>query len=277
MLKIITLAIALALAPAGAAQTMRTEIIELGYTSAADLVPVLKPLVSPPGSVSGLYTTLIIKATPENLADILLVIQRLDAPPNNLMITVRHGISDRTSKSAHSAGVVVEGSTKKQKNSKKTKKQVSISGTATVLDTRSRTDGNDTQRIRVLEGKTAFIRFGESIPVAQRSLIVYGNSVVLQDSIDYVDVGSGFHATPRLNGDIVTLAISPERSNLNADGGGVFDVQAATTTVSGRLGEWIDLGGVSNQSAQQTDGTLYSTNARDASTHSISIRVERVN
>ena len=60
------------------AEEMRTEIITLGYTSTAELIPVLKPLVPPPGSVSGIYTALIVKTTLSNLDDILSVIQNLD-------------------------------------------------------------------------------------------------------------------------------------------------------------------------------------------------------
>lgn len=90
------------------AQEMRTEIITLGYTCAAELIPVLKPLVPPPGSVSGIYTTLIVKTTLSNLDDMLSVIQNLDRPSRNLMITVRDGISDQSRQGTQQAGVSVQ-------------------------------------------------------------------------------------------------------------------------------------------------------------------------
>ena len=92
---------------AASAQAVRTEIIEFGYISAAEIIPVLKPLVPAPGSVSGIYTTLVVKSTPDNLEDILAVIQNLDRAPRNLLIILRHGISDRSHRSSQKVGVSI--------------------------------------------------------------------------------------------------------------------------------------------------------------------------
>ncbi len=146
----------------------------------------------------------------------------------------------------------------------------------TIIDTRSNTNGTDTQAIRVLEGRTAFIRFGELIPVAQRSVIVFGNRISVEDRVGYVDVGSGFHATPGLNGNLVTVAIAPERSQPSSQGA-AYSTSNATTTLSGRLGEWILPGGIDNSGEAQAARTLYSTRDYDASALTISIRVEQVN
>ena len=83
--------------------------------------------------------------------------------------------------------------------------------------------------------------------------------------------------TPRLNGNLVTVVIAAERSQASSQGTGVFDVQTATTTVSGRLGEWLLLGGIDNSGEAQATGTLYSTRDYDVSALTRSIRVERVN
>ena len=262
MRKALILILALLAAGPLRAEELHTEVVELGYTSVADIMPVLKPLVPAPGSVGGLYNMLVLNTTPDNLDDLLLVIQTLDRPPRNLMITVRHGLDDRFHRSGSQAET-----------------RVSDSGAAaaiTIYDTRSSTNGTDTQRVRVLEGKPAFVHFGESVPVAQRSLILFGGVANVQDSIDYVDVGSGFYAVPRLSGNRVVVSISPERSRLDHAGGGVIDVQSATTTVSGRLGEWLPLGGTSNRNQASTGGTLYSTRAYDESSHSVAIRVDPV-
>ena len=249
------------------AEEMRTEIITLGYTSTAELIPVLKPLVPPPGSVSGIYTALIVKTTLSNLDDILSVIQNLDRPSRNLMITVRDGISDQSRQGTQQAGVSVQTGTSGSK----------ITPSVNVIGTRSISAGTDTQTIRVLEGKSAFIRFGESIPVAQRSLILHGNRLTIKDNIDYLDISSGFYASPKLNGDRVTVTISPKRSSASAQGGGVFDVQTATTTESGRLAEWITLGDADSLSEEQVGAPLYSTHSYGTSAHTISFRVDLVN
>ena len=65
------------------------------------------------------------------------------------------------------------------------------------------------QRVRVPEGDQAFIQFGKSVPLTQRSLIVFGNTVTVQDNMQYQDVTPGFYALPRANGDRVVVQISP--------------------------------------------------------------------
>ena len=46
---------------------------------------------------------------------------------------------------------------------------------------------------------------------------------------------------PRLNGDQVTLEVSPKKSRLNEQSIETFGLN---TVVRGRIGEWIELGGV---------------------------------
>ena len=163
----------------GFAQQLVTEIIPLGYRNAAELVPILKPLVPPPGTVTGLYTTLVVKATPDTVEAIKQILVDLDRAPRNLMISVRHGISDRLHQSGVEAGVVND-----QGNVRilyGNTNQLSTGGgnqaNVRIFDTRSTTDAQDVQRVRVLEGREAFIRFGESVPLAQRSVILFGNTV----------------------------------------------------------------------------------------------------
>ena len=181
--------ISLIWAGSAVSQQLVTEIIPLGYRSAAEIIPVLAPLVPPPGTVTGMYTTLVVKADAETLQAIKQILTDLDRAPRNLMITVRHGISDNLHQSGVDTDIVLstQGS------------QANVR----VFDTRSTTDGQDVQKVQVLEGHQAFVRFGESVPLAKRSLILFGNTVTVQDSIQYQDVTTGFYALPRLNGERV--------------------------------------------------------------------------
>ena len=244
-------------------QQLLIEVIPLGYRSAADIIPVLAPLVPPPGTVTGMYTTLVVKTDAETIVAIKQILSELDRAPHNLMLTVRHGISDNLHQSGVDSDIVLstEGS------------QANVQ----VYDTRSTTDGQDVQRVQVLEGHEAFIRFGESVPLAQRSLILFGNTVTVQDSIQYQDVTTGFCALPRLSGDRVIVHISPHRQRLSDLGGGAIQVQQATTTVSGRLGDWMLLGGSTNETEQDQYGIVYSTRSYESNSYSLYLRVEVVN
>jgi type II secretory pathway component GspD/PulD (secretin) len=101
--------------------------------------------------------------------------------------------------------------------------------------------------VRTVEGGSAFISAGRSLPLPMRQTTAGPGGVVFTDGVVFRDVGSGFFATPRLSGDRVTLEISQQAESLSGRGLGAIDSQRLTTTVSGRLGEWIQVGGVSRE------------------------------
>ena len=93
-LRALLAALALLAAPAVPAQNLVTEVIPVGYRSAAELVPILQPLIPPPGGVSGISNQLVIRTTPENLEEIRGVLASIDRAPANLMISVRHTLDE---------------------------------------------------------------------------------------------------------------------------------------------------------------------------------------
>jgi type II secretory pathway component GspD/PulD (secretin) len=52
------------------AQQSVLEVIDLKYRSAEQIVPMLKPLLAPGGTVSALQNRLIVRTTPQNLAEL---------------------------------------------------------------------------------------------------------------------------------------------------------------------------------------------------------------
>ena len=220
---------------------------------------------------------MVVKSTPDTIEAIKQILAELDRAPRNLMITVRHGISDNLHQSGYDAGVLIDEGDVSITSGNVDQGATGSQATVRVYDSRSTTDGQDVQRVRVLEGARRFIRFGESIPIAQRSLILFGNTVTVQDTVQYQDVTSGFYVLPRLNGDQVFLHISPRRAKLSELGGGAIEIQEATTAVSGRLGDWIAIGGSTNQADHGDSGNIYSTRSYEARSHSMFLRVDLVN
>ena len=93
---------------------------------------------------------------------------------------------------------------------------------------------------------------------------------------EYRDATSGFYVLPRLSGDRVTLMIAPQTSSVNPGSLPSFNIQNVQTTVSGRLGEWIEIGGLT-QSSQRNSQSILSgrTNERQDS-RTVLIRVEEI-
>lgn len=281
----LTAAGALALHAALAMAQATVEVIPLHYRSSAEIIPILQPLLPRDGSISGFQNQLIIRTTPANLAEIRRVLAGIDVAPRRLLITVRQDAdADARSRAAEISGSVPLGE----------RATITLPGAAaspdtvpdknglriTTTDSRAAETDRNTQSVQVLEGYSAFIRVGQSIPVPQRTVVqgVIGGQVVdrVMDSVEYRDVTTGFYAVPRLNGERVVLEINPQRNTPNPQAPGSVNIQQAATTVSGKLGEWLEIGGLRQDRAEQQSVLLGRTTGAQADRRSIWIRVEEL-
>jgi hypothetical protein len=114
------------------------------------------------------------------------------------------------------------------------------------------------------------------MPVSQRQVIQHPWGTQVIDSTAYREVERGFYVLPRVNGDRVTLEIGAQNdAPVRGDPQSVSTQQAAST-LSGRLGEWLELGGT-GQRETIDDGTISSRSAsRKHEQRSVLIRVEEV-
>jgi len=258
-----TLLAALLLATLAQADTSRLEIIDLHHRPAAEVIPIIQPFLAKGAVVrdAGGYQ-LIIRTTPENLAQIRQILQKVDTAPRRLLISVRQASATAGTSGGADADVHLQPGDSRAR--------------VKVYSTGSRDQDDVTQRIQVLEGNAAFIQTGQSVPVGERNVYRGPGGTTVQDSVHYRDVTTGFYVYPRVNGDRVILRISPQKQNVSPEGGGRIDVQAAETTVSGRLGQWINLGGTSGSSEEQSSGITYRTGERNARYGSIQVKVEEI-
>ncbi len=264
------------------------EVIPLRYRTAEQVVPVIQPLLPKDGSVSGLQGQLIVRTTPANLAQIRQVLDSIDTPPKRLMITVRQDIdSDRTRRTAEVSGsigndharVTVPGSGDTRGGNVVLREGDNRVG-AHVIDTRRVESELNTQTLQVMEGGTAFIRVGESRPVRERQVVrtVVNGRVVDQviESTQYRDANTGFHVRPRVSGSTVMLEISPQREAFDRDVRGAVNTQSLVTTASGRLGEWIELGGVSQDRSEQGSALLGRTTRSGFESRRVLVKVDEL-
>ena len=249
------------------------EIIELNSRPVQEMIPVLKPFIAPGGSIAGMNNQLIIRTSPENLEEIRSILERLDHPPRRLMIAVRQYAGNRVQDRAVAADI----NTHLGKNAR-----VVVGDSANPNDLRVRMKSARTQshldathRIQATEGYPAFIATGQAIPVPEQTTVVTPNSSYQQTTTRYKPVTSGFYVIARLNGDRVTLEISP---HMNRPGShqGSYDIQEAHTLVHGRLGEWITIGGVNQQGAGSDRDLLYRARTANQSQRTIELLVQEL-
>lgn len=257
----------LLLAGMAAAGPTRIELIPLKHRTAEEVIPMLQPFVGPDGALSGTGYQLILKATPDNLEQIRTILKTLDTAPRRLRVVVRQDADiDRSGGGASAWGRVVIGRGG----------DVRGSAGANVYNTHIDEDAAATQQVMVQEGSSAYIQIGQSVPIVEHYIDRYGREVQSYDAVTYRDVTTGFYVLPRVRGDQVTLEINPHRESLHPQGANQIDLQEMHTTVSGRLGEWMDIGGVAEQQYRHGSGTVYSTRDARAERRRVFVKVEEV-
>jgi len=277
------LALWLLLATTAPAQNMVTAVVPAGFRSADELAAILRPLIPPPGSISGFHNQLVIKTTAENLAELRQLLARLDRAPANLLVSVRHTLDAEIRADLAQAKLVLRGNSGRlrigTRRANRAHSGVSVRGdgisTSVELQRRTITDtGSSTQRVRVLEGSEAFIRTGESVPISNRQVIINRGGAYVSKSTRYEEFGSGFWTIARLNGDHVTLDINPERRRRRRDGSAA--VQRVSTSVSGFLGRWMEIGGVNTLVDRASSAIGSSRSSASRQQHSIYVKVDRL-
>jgi len=267
----------LALAIVAQAQQTVLEVIELNHRSADQVIPMLKPLLAPGGTISGMQNRIIVRTTPQNLAELRKVLDVVDAMPRKLFISVRQqsaasGIGSETEVSGSigndRARVAVPGTGSNQGGNvviRRGNDQVR----GRVSQSQSTATDSGVQTLQVLEGNEAFIQIGQSVPVRTQS--AQGS-----ETVQYRDAGAGFYVRPRVSGNQVTLSISTRRDSVADPSTGAINVQHVDTVVSGRLGEWLELGGIARESVQRDSGTVYRRSVTGQDDRRVFLKVEMI-
>jgi len=127
------------------------------------------------------------------------------------------------------------------------------------------------QKIRTVEGYPAFLYTGQSLKLPSQNA-----------AGDYYTVDAealqGFYVTARLSGERVILTISTRNDHFDKSDGQrndevVINTQHLSTTVSGRLGEWIDLGGITLSDTHNDSSQVKKTTTRSGSIGNISVKI----
>ena len=265
------------------AQNAAVEVITLKYRTAEQVLPLLRPLLDKNGTLSGLQNQLVVRTSPANLNDLKKVLATVDAMPRQLLITVRQDAAlDRERSEAQVGGRIITGAGSVVVGEAPRGAEGGVR--ARIDNTRSLGDDRNTQSIQVLEGNSAYIQIGQTVPVSQPQVtrtIINGRVVDrVSNSVDYRDAQTGFHVLPRLAGDRVILEINPQRDTFAAPAqnlpAGSVNTQRAATTVSGRLGEWMEIGGVSQGGGNQQSVILGSTRETSADNRRILVKVDEI-
>jgi len=256
-----------------AVQADSISTIQLQHRPAEDVIPIIEPMLGADDGISGQGFKIFLRSSPETLARVREMVEDLDIPAKILQVSVFQGSARDLGELGISADVQIERGDASVDIGNGRDNDVDAGGSVTYstsdgsvslngISTQKSLRDNPIHQVRVAEGTEAYIETGERVPYfygAWKGRRGYGGS------IEYEDAMTGFYVLPRIRGDNVILEVSPFKSTQSNTRGDNIETQSAGTTVTGRIGEWLLVGGITEQveQAQSTTGTTIATQSRD--------------
>ncbi|MDX2350732.1 secretin [Stutzerimonas xanthomarina] len=235
-----------------------TEVIPLDFRMAEDVLPIAQSVVGEQGKVNAYGNQLIVNAPPAVITELREVLTRLDTEPRRLLISV----DTQNTATGSESGYRIDGATRigdveiqSGRGENRGRDQVRIIRHST------NSQGGGVQQVQATEGYPALIQIGQSVPINTTGSDGYGQ---IYQQTQYRDVTRGFYATATVQGDRVQVTISSHNDRMSNSQPGAINIQQTDTRVSGRLGEWIELGGVDESASSSESGLArrYSTGGR---------------
>lgn len=226
------------------------EILQLRHRTAEQVIPVLRPIVEPGGSLSGQGNQLFVRTGARNLEDLKSMLAAIDKPQRRLTVSVRY--DEAGAGAASGVGVDSRG--------------------VRIVDSRGTSGDRVDQRVTVMEGGRAVIASGQSRPLVQRQVIRTPGGTVVQDTTTLQDTATGFEVVPRIAGRDVILEIFQQRELPGP--AGTVQAQRASTTLTAPLGQWVEIGGADTSASRQGTTILSAGQSQSSATRRVFVRVE---
>jgi len=233
-------------------------VLPLQNRPAHSLLPELQALFGDTATLRGDGFRLLVRADAHTLQQIREVVTELDAPTQDLILSVRrHSDAPRTERGS---GFEFESGPD------------GTEGRITTQRLRTTRRDDQTQHLRLREGTDAIILVGETRTAGFR--IIHGRAGVGVEPL-LQDTARGFRVRPQVQPDgRVRVAISQlhERPLTR----GAVDRDAIDTQLTLEPGTWHTLGGVHSESATEQRGLASRRTTRDRDTLTLEIRVDPV-
>jgi type II secretory pathway component GspD/PulD (secretin) len=246
-------------------------VIKVNYREASDLLPMVKTLLSPKGkaSLDERTNSIIVVDTSAAIAEIQAFVATMDKPAEQVRVRFRFRETSRST----DRDISTTGRYSGEHGS------VSIGGAeedgvhVNAQDSRSQHRGQTESFILVMSGSPAYLWVGREIPFTQRWLYLTHTYAREVESVEFQRVETGFEVKPVVAGDRVHIEIVPRISSFDEERG-VVRLTEASTKVTVLRGQWVTIGGTSEQSNEAVRAILSTGSSNSNSTLSLSLMVE---
>ncbi len=252
-----------------------TLVYPMQYRTAAEAVPMVQSLLSPGGrAVADARTNaLLVVDDEETIQRVREFLQGFDKLGKQAKIRVRFdesGARERTGVEARARASGEDWSVSAGKPMRK-------DGVEVRLQDRSRAQqGSSEFFVTVVSGSAAYIMVGQDILYTQRWIDLTRRYARITESVTIQRIETGFEVMPVLLKDHADVDIIPRISH-GGPGSRVIRFTEASTRLLAPIGQWVTIGGASQQSNEVIRAVLEAGRGERISVTSISLLVESEN
>ncbi|MFI8482748.1 secretin N-terminal domain-containing protein [Pseudomonas sp. NPDC078700] len=246
-----------------------TEVIDLNFRTADEILPVVQSTLGNEGKVTPYGNKLIVNASSEKISEVRSLLEQLDTKPRRLLISVDTSDSNiQTDQGYNINGTLSAGNGEVQVG----RGEINGRDQVRIINRSTNSRGGGVQQVQTNEGYPALIQVGQSVPLTSTGTGAYGQ---VYSNTEYRDVTRGFYVTASVTGDQAHISLSSNRDRVSQNRPDVIEVQSTDTRVSGPIGQWITVGGVNEQNQSQDSNFLQrrSTQGREDMTLRVKVDV----
>lgn len=236
------------------AQQLQTRIFQLNAAPVESVVETVRGILSPQGTAAPepRLNKLIVRDTPEVLAEVDRLLDELDQYAPQVRIYVNMSGVSNTASSGAGVGVGRSG--------------VSVGGGSGAATSTVETQ----QNLVVMSGGKGVIHVSRDVLVVSPYQDFAVRLGLLPPQVFFQSVGTGFEVEPLVQGGVVRLRITPWMSFLGPNGGRQIAVSEAATTVAVPSGQSVTIssGGYSQETKNQAFGLIFGVGSGSYSTSS---------
>jgi len=252
-----------------------TAMIPMQYRTAAEALPMVQQLLSPGGrAVADARTNaLLVVDSEETIQQVREFLEGFDKPGKQARIRVRFdesGARERTTVEGRARASGEDWTVSAGKPMRK-------DGVDVRVQDRSRTQqGSSEFFVTVVSGSPAYIMVGQDIIYNQRWIDLTRRYARITESVTIQRIETGFEVKPVILKDHADVEITPRISH-GGPGSRVIHFTEASTRLIAPIGQWVTIGGASQQSNEVIRAVLEAGRGERSSVTSISLLVESGN
>lgn len=217
--------------------------ITLKHRLASDVLPQVEAFLPDNATVRAYDNMLILKSDRATLANVELLLKKLDKPQQAVIIKVMRSQEELQHQQGGSNQLHIEAND-----------GINASVGINRWSTRDNSAQNQLYQARGIAGQAVTISLGEDIPQQQHLVFVGPRGVAVANDTQYISTANGFRAVPLLlpNGQ-VRVEIHPFFSKLSRVDGDIKHSDVITTVV-GKVGEWLEIGRITENASLDNNG-----------------------